>query len=76
MLKVEVIDEGQGIKEEDRPKLFEKFFRIDSSFTRSQEGIGLGLYLCKQNIQLLGCEINVTNVAGGGADFYFTLPLK
>jgi two-component system OmpR family sensor kinase len=75
-VKVEVIDQGPGIQEADKEKLFEKFYRIDSSLTRSQEGIGLGLYLCKQNIELLGGQIGVQNQAEGGANFYFILPLK
>lgn len=50
-LTIKVIDEGIGIQDKYIPKLFSKFFQIDSSFARSAEGAGLGLWLTQQLVE-------------------------
>jgi signal transduction histidine kinase len=75
-IKVEVIDQGQGIPKESQDKLFLKFSQLEPSASRSREGMGLGLFICKQNIDHLGGRIGVESEAGQGADFYFILPLQ
>lgn len=75
LLKVEVIGAGQGISKEKQEKLFLKFSQLEPSLSRSQDGMGLGLYICKQNIESLGGQIGVISEVGKGATFYFTLPL-
>lgn len=75
-VKVAVSDAGPGISKEMRKKLFLKFSQLEPSLSRSQEGIGLGLFICKQNIEELGGQIGVESKPGHGATFYFTLPLE
>ncbi|HTX87034.1 MAG TPA: ATP-binding protein [Candidatus Nanoarchaeia archaeon] len=74
--KVEIIDQGRGIPPELQDLLFQKFSQLEPSASRSREGMGLGLYLCKQNIDYLGGKIGVKSQAGHGSNFYFTLPLN
>lgn len=74
-IKIEIISLGQGISKEKQKKLFLKFSQIEPSLSRSQDGMGLGLYICKQNIESLGGKIGVISEEGKGATFYFTLPM-
>ncbi len=75
-VKVEITDQGKGIAPELQDMLFLKFSQLEPSASRSQEGMGLGLYICKQNIEFLGGHIGVTSESGQGSTFYFTLPLE
>lgn len=74
-VRVEVKGSGQGITKEMQKKLFIKFSQLEPSLSRSQDGMGLGLYICKQNIDNLGGSIGVESEVNKGATFYFTLPL-
>ncbi|MEO1286369.1 MAG: HAMP domain-containing sensor histidine kinase, partial [Chloroflexota bacterium] len=69
-----VRDEGAGISEKDQSRVFERFFRVESSLTTKTKGTGLGLYLVKAIIDAHGGTINVKSHIGQGATFYFTLP--
>jgi signal transduction histidine kinase len=73
--KIEVIDQGEGIAKKLQSKLFAKFSQLDSSLSRSQEGTGLGLYICKLIVEKLGGEIGVKSTLGKGSSFFFTLPI-
>ena len=73
-LLVSIRDTGIGIHDADREKVFEKFQQIDGSYTRSQEGIGLGLALTKKLVELHGGRIWFESEAGKGTTFFFTLP--
>lgn len=75
-LKISVSDTGKGIKEEDMETLFEAFRQISGSARRRYQGAGLGLYLSKKLVTLLGGEIWVESEYGKGSTFTFTLPLK
>jgi len=76
-LEVRVTDTGIGIKKEHMDKLFQPFQRIGMSLTKSYtEGTGLGLYLTKKVIDLLGGDISAKSEYGRGSEFTFTLPLK
>jgi PAS domain S-box-containing protein len=75
-LKVEVIDDGVGISPEMQGKLFSKFFQLNPSLSRPQEGIGLGLYSCKLAVESLGGKIGLKSSPGKGANFYFTIPIR
>jgi PAS domain S-box-containing protein len=75
-LQVRVIDTGIGIKKEDMDKLFGFFQQVDMSSTKKYEGTGLGLYLSKKLVTLLGGEMTVKSKFGKGSEFTFTLPLK
>lgn len=74
-VRLAVIGAGQGIPKEKQKSLFLKFSQLEPSLSRSQDGMGLGLYICKQNIDSLGGQIGVTSEVNQGATFFFTLPL-
>jgi PAS domain S-box-containing protein len=74
-VKIEVKGAGHGISKAMQKKLFMKFSQLEPSLSRSQDGMGLGLYICKQNIENLGGQIGVESDLDKGATFYFTLPL-
>lgn len=75
-LQLSVTDQGPGIAKEKQKKLFEKFYQLDSSPTRTQDGIGLGLFICKQNSEILNGQIGLKSEPGYGSTFYVKLPLK
>ena len=58
-LKIEVTDQGVGIKENDLPKIFSKFGRLDNPLTRQTQGTGLGLFITKSLVLSLKGEISV-----------------
>ena len=57
MVLVEVIDQGQGIPDQFKPRIFEKFSQADASDSRSKEGTGLGLTICKRIIESHGVKL-------------------
>lgn len=67
-------DAGPGLPPEDLERVFEKFYRTDSSDSQSTYGYGLGLYVCRMIIELQGGRIWAENHPQGGAVFSFTLP--
>jgi PAS domain S-box-containing protein len=71
---VSVQDSGLGIAGEDISHLFQKFYRIDSTDTRTIGGTGLGLYLCRRVIELFNGRIWVESKLGQGSTFKFSLP--
>lgn len=74
-LLVEVEDTGQGISEEDLPKIFSEFHQVGSPNWRTGEGTGLGLAIGKRFIQMHGGEMGVRSQLGRGSVFYFTVPI-
>lgn len=70
-----VKDFGIGMTEENKDKVFNKFYRIEETSERFQ-GLGIGLYICKEIIELHQGEIGVNSQPGEGSEFYFTLPLN
>ena len=75
-LEVIVLDSGIGIKKENIEKLFQPFQQIDMSSTKSHEGTGLGLYLCKKILELLHSDISVKSQFGKGSEFKIIIPIK
>lgn len=71
-----VKDTGMGISRKFQEKIFDRFYQVDSSFTRSAGGTGLGLSLCKEFVKMLGGEIWVVSEPRKGSEFHFTIPLK
>jgi two-component system phosphate regulon sensor histidine kinase PhoR len=74
-IRVEVIDTGVGIPEEDLPRMFEKFFRVEAN-NKMAKGTGLGLNLVKQIVEVIhGGQLTVASTVGKGSTFAMTLPL-
>jgi signal transduction histidine kinase len=67
-----VKDEGPGIAEEEREKIFEKFYRVGNEATRTAKGTGLGLYLCKQIAKDHNATVSVRNNQPKGSVFTVT----
>jgi two-component system phosphate regulon sensor histidine kinase PhoR len=70
---IEVKDEGVGISQEDLPRLFERFYRVDKSRSRDLGGTGLGLAIVKHIVEAHGQNLNVKSSVGVGSTFSFTL---
>src|SRR5690606_27695887 len=75
-LQISVTDTGPGIPPEVQQKLFEKFRRGESALTEQKQGMGLGLYISKQFVELMNGKIWCQSEMGKGSTFCFTLPLK
>lgn len=71
LVHFEVKDTGIGIKEEDLPKLFVAYERIEESRNRNVEGTGLGMNITTQMLALMGTKLEVKSVYGKGSTFYF-----
>jgi signal transduction histidine kinase len=71
---VSVKDTGHGISSNDLPRIFERFYQVDSAVSRQYSGTGLGLSLCKAFTGLLGGKIWLNSEPGVGSTFYFTIP--
>ena len=69
-----VKDTGNGIPAEDIPHLFQKFYRVDSSATRTIGGTGLGLFICRKIVELYDGRIWVESEVGKGSTFFINLP--
>lgn len=76
MMQFSSIDTGIGIKEEDLPKLFSKFQRLDLKKNRTVEGTGLGLSITVKLVKMMSGELKVTSEYGKGSNFTILLPQK
>lgn len=75
LAQASVADTGVGMTPEERRHLFEKFYRIQNEQTQGITGTGLGLYIVKNIIELMGGKIHVASEPGKGSTFSFTLPM-
>lgn len=75
-VKISVHDQGIGIKKEDQQNIFERYYRVDGPNIGSIAGFGIGLYLCKEIIELHTGQITVDSDETTGTIFSFKLPLK
>ncbi len=73
-VSIKIQDEGIGIKEEDKEKIFEKFSRIDNPLTRKIQGSGLGLYITKTLIEKMRGSISIKNLEKG-VEFEVKFPI-
>jgi signal transduction histidine kinase len=75
-LDLRVADTGPGIPSEQLPFVFDKFRQVDSATTRNHCGVGLGLFIVKNFVELLGGSIEVTSQLGEGSVFTVRLPIR
>jgi signal transduction histidine kinase len=74
-IRLDVVDSGPGIALAEQEKIFEKFYQVEDSDTRSQGGMGLGLTLSKEFVEAMGGRLWLQSEPGEGSTFSFTLPL-
>jgi two-component system phosphate regulon sensor histidine kinase PhoR len=74
-VRIEVEDDGPGIEEHHRERIFERFYRIDAGRSRDVGGTGLGLSIVKHLVTALDGKLGIEPVTPHGARFWFTLPL-
>ncbi len=67
-------DTGVGVPVGDLPHLFQKFYRVDNTPTRTIGGTGLGLFICRKIVEMLGGKIWAESIVGKGSTFYISLP--
>ena len=73
-VRIDVIDQGMGISEEDQFHIFERFYRASSNTMTSVVGSGLGLTIVKSLVEMHEGRVSVTSKLGAGSSFSFTLP--
>jgi signal transduction histidine kinase/DNA-binding response OmpR family regulator/ligand-binding sensor domain-containing protein len=74
-LRIAVSDTGVGIPKEKLQKIFDRFYQVDGSHTREQEGTGIGLSLTKELVELHKGNIEVESEEGKGSSFIISIPL-
>ena len=73
-LLVKVEDNGPGIPDEGKEKIFERFYRLDDSRARDTGGTGLGLAIAREAVVLHGGDIHIEDGADGGSVFIISVP--
>lgn len=74
-VRVSVRDEGPGMDEATRRRVFERFFQADTSLAREHEGMGIGLALAREMVEMHGGTVGVESAPGKGSTFWFELLL-
>jgi two-component system, OmpR family, sensor histidine kinase SenX3 len=74
VVEIAVTDQGDGIAESDRERIFERFYRVDPARSRRTGGTGLGLAIVKHIVQNHGGDIRLWSQLGSGSTFTIRLP--
>jgi len=74
-VQVSVSDEGMGIRPQDKDRLFERFYRVESTHTENISGFGIGLYLSAEIVHRHNGKIWLESEKGVGSTFFFSLPV-
>ena len=72
-LKISVIDEGAGISDEDKAKIFDMFYTVNNKIADGIRGLGLGIALCKAVIEAHGGKVNIMDNKPCGTIFSFDI---
>jgi signal transduction histidine kinase len=75
-LALRVIDSGMGISEKNLPHVFDRFWQADGSSKRKYQGVGIGLALVKELVEVQGGQVNVESQEGKGTTFTVLLPYR
>ncbi len=75
LLEIRVADTGIGIAADELPRVFDRFYQVDSSATRGFEGAGIGLALTREFVEVLGGSIGVESTPGAGTTFTVNIPV-
>lgn len=75
-LRVDIIDFGMGVKKEDLPYIFNRYYKVDKNHQMGVTGSGLGLFIVKTILDKHQMKYGVISEYGKGSDFYFVLPAK
>jgi PAS domain S-box-containing protein len=75
-VQVSVSDTGRGIAPEDQLRVFDRLYQVKAGDATTKQGVGLGLYLCRELVQLHGGTIWVESRVGEGSTFHFVLPAR
>jgi two-component system, OmpR family, phosphate regulon sensor histidine kinase PhoR len=75
VVKFAVRDEGLGIPHTEQARIFEKFYRLDAGMRRGVGGSGLGLFISRELVELMGGRMWVRSMPGAGSTFAFELPI-
>ena len=73
--RIEVVDRGLGIPQDEQERIFEKFYRLDPALTRGVNGTGLGLYISKELVERMRGRISVRSEPGRGSTFVVEVPV-
>jgi PAS domain S-box-containing protein len=73
-VQVSVTDTGCGIPLAEQEHIFDRLYQVKAGDATTEQGIGLGLYLCRELVQLHGGSISVESAVGKGSTFSFVLP--
>jgi len=76
LIQISVRDRGIGIPEEEKQRIFDQFVQVQQGSSRSFQGAGLGLYICRSFVELHGGKIWVDSTLGEGSTFHFTIPIR
>ena len=75
IVRIEVIDSGEGISEENLPYVWDRYYKVDKTHKRAVMGTGLGLSIVKNILELHHAEYGVESILSAGSKFWFELPV-